>query len=77
MQASQTQHSSGVKQIIAWLDKDGNDTGRRAAIDMCLAARPPNIAHTSFPFCHLHQSRKGPIQAPPPLSDMLQFPASA
>jgi hypothetical protein len=50
IQASKTQHSSGVKQIYTWLDKNGNDTGRRAAIDMCLAARPKDIA--PFLFCN-------------------------
>lgn len=49
VQASKTQHSSGVKQIYTWLDKDGNDNGRREAVDMCLAARPLDIA--PYLFC--------------------------
>lgn len=47
--ASKTAHSSGVKQIFTWLDKDGGDTGRHAAYEMCLAARPLDIA--PFLFC--------------------------
>lgn len=49
VQAHKTKHSSGVKQIYTWLDKDGNDTGRRAAYDLCLAARPLDIA--PYLFC--------------------------
>jgi integrase len=49
VKASKTQHSSGVKQIFAWLDQDGQDTGRREAIDMCLATRPLDVAH--YVFC--------------------------
>lgn len=49
VQAHKTAHSSGVKQIFTWLDKDGKDTGRRGAYDMCLAARPLDIA--PFLFC--------------------------
>lgn len=49
VQAHKTAHSSGVKQIFTWLDKDGNDTGRRAAYDMCLAARPLDVA--PYVFC--------------------------
>lgn len=49
VQASKTTHSSGVKQIFTWLDKDGGDTGRRAAYQMCLAARPLDIA--PYLFC--------------------------
>jgi hypothetical protein len=49
IQASKTEHSSGVKQIFTWLDKDGQDTGRRAAIEMCSAARPLDIA--PYLFC--------------------------
>ena len=49
VKASKTQNSSGVRQIFTWLDKDGNDTGRRAAVDMCLAARPVDIA--PYLFC--------------------------
>lgn len=49
VKASKTQHSSGVKQIFTWLDKDGNDTGRSAAVDRCLAVRPLDIA--PYVFC--------------------------
>jgi hypothetical protein len=49
LQASKTIHSSGVKQIFTWLDKDGGETGRRAAYELCLAARPLDIA--PFLFC--------------------------
>jgi hypothetical protein len=36
---SKTRHSTGRKQIFAWVDEHGNDTGRRAAWEACLAAR--------------------------------------
>jgi hypothetical protein len=49
LRASKTTHSTGVKQIYTWLDKEGNDTGRKAAYEMCLAARPLDIA--PYLFC--------------------------
>jgi hypothetical protein len=45
---SKTRNSTGRKQIFTWLDKDGNDTGRRAAWDACLEARPLDIAPWVF-----------------------------
>jgi integrase len=45
---SKTRHSTGRKQIFAWVDEHGNDTGRRAAWDACLTARPLDIAPWVF-----------------------------
>lgn len=50
VQASKTESTTGAKQIFAWVDKEGRDTGRRAAWDGALAARPLDIAH--FVFCN-------------------------
>lgn len=50
VQASKTESTTGARQIFTWVDKDGNDTGRRAAWDGALAARPLDIA--PFVFCN-------------------------
>lgn len=43
LHTSKTRNSSGVKQIFTW------QTGRREAYEMCLAARPLDIA--PYLFC--------------------------
>lgn len=48
VQASKTESTTGAKQIFAWVDKEGRDTGRRAAWDGALAARPLDIARLVF-----------------------------
>jgi len=45
---SKTRNSTGRKQIFAWLDENGEDTGGRAAWNACLAARPLDIAPWLF-----------------------------
>jgi integrase len=45
---SKTRHSTGRKQIFTWLNEHGGDTGRRAAWDACLAARPLDTAPWLF-----------------------------
>jgi integrase len=48
VQVSKTRNSTGRKQVFTWLDEHGNDTGRRAAWDACLEARPFDIAPWVF-----------------------------
>jgi hypothetical protein len=48
VQVRKTRNSTGRKQIFTWLDEQGSDTGRRAAWDACLSARPLDIAHWLF-----------------------------
>jgi len=48
VKASKTRNSTGTKQIFAWVDENGVDTGRRAPWDACLAARPLDIAPWLF-----------------------------
>lgn len=48
VRASKTRNSTGARQIFTWLGEDGSDTGRRAAWDACVAARPLHIAHWVF-----------------------------
>lgn len=50
VQPSKTEKTTGRRQFFTWLDKDGNDTGRRRAWDMALAARPLDIA--PYLFCN-------------------------
>lgn len=48
VKASKTRNSTGAKQIFTWIGEKAEDTGRRAAWDACLAARPLDIAPWLF-----------------------------
>jgi hypothetical protein len=48
VRASKTRNSTGHKQIFTWVDEHGKDTGRRAAWDACITARPLDIAPWLF-----------------------------
>jgi hypothetical protein len=48
VRANKTRNSTGARQIFTWLGENGDGTGRRAAWDACIAARPLGIEHCVF-----------------------------